>query len=332
MKMHYILFVLAIVVGIVAVVCTYLFGILPRHEHYQALLEEEEQLRDRIGQLEKKFSRTQPAAVVNQWREQIQPWAQAVSTRISYFDALEDDERLDIVVPEEQKEFPKFWYQEERRRRLDALADETFGANLTMASSALAPHEPPAPGGAGWNPDADSVEEWLKSYERAASFVREMINANAIELARVEIWPSEAIMAVPEGTVHLERVGYEIIIAMDDFADYLGQIHSSDTYVSISALSITKEGSLSDADAPIRATFILDRTRFVPIESTSDNQDSAPTIRRRASGGGAAESLGRSIGTGVKVQYSEEELARIRAATADQNPSFIRGILRWFGI
>lgn len=330
MKMHYLLFFLALVLGIIAVVCTYLFGILPRHEHYQTLLAEEQQLRDRIGELEEKFSRTRPSAVVAEWRDKVQPWAQAVSSRLSYFDTLADDERLDVVVPEEEKELPKFWYQRERERRMKALSDETFNAQLVMNSSIMSGHEPPAPKGAGWNPDAAEVEEWLENYERAASFVREMIEANAREINTLAIWPSEVIMPAPEGTVHLERVGYEIVISMEDFASYLGRLHASDTYASISGMSLMKAGPLSEPDAPVRAAFVLERTRFVPAEARKE-REAAPTIRRRTLGGDS-DIAPAAIAGGIKIQYSEEEMARIRAANADQNPGFFRSILRWFGI
>lgn len=328
MKLHHVLFILFLIGGIVAVVCTYLFGILPRHEHYQVLQAEEEQLRDRIGELEKRFSRTQPAAVVRAWQEQVQPWAQAVSSRITYFDTLAEDDRLDVVVPEEEKDLPKFWYARERERRLEALSDEAFNAGVAV-SARLGPYEPPAPGGPGWNPTAEEVETWLENYERAASFVREMIHANADEIVKVEIWPSEVIMQAPEGTVHMERVGYSVVISMEDFAKYLAQAHTSDTFVSISGLSIAKSGALSDPEAPIEAEFVLERTRFVPTKTTTEEAPST-VVRRRSPLGAAGISTGG--GPAIKVQYSEEELARIRAASAEEEGGFFRLVRSFFGL
>lgn len=330
MRTHYILFTLAVVAGIVTVIATYRFGTLPRYERYQQLQEEEELLRQKISDLEKKFSRTRPAAVVELWQEQVQPWAQAVSMRLNYFNTLSQD-AINVEVPEEHKEIPKLWYEQERERRMDALEQELFNANLVLAGTALRDHVPPEAGGPGSNPDAASVEEWLESYERAASFVREMIDANAQEIVDLKIWPSDVIMPAPEGTIHRERVGYEIIISMDEFARYLGDMHRSDTYASISALQLSKEGALSDADAPIRAAFVLDRTRFIPTETDTGDEEAAPVIRRRTSVQGGALGAGGG-GAGGRVTFSEEELARIRAATAAENPGFFRGILRWFGI
>lgn len=332
MKLHYILFALAVIVGIIAVICTYLYGILPRHEHYQQLLSQEEELRQRIEELDKKFSGTQPAVVVAEWEDKVPSWAQAVSSRISYFDTLVDDDSTTVVVPEEERQFPKFWYQRERQRRIEAVQNETVNANLVVASTALAAYEPPLPGGPGWDPTAETVEGWLSRYERAASFVREMIEANAREIVTFQVWPSQVVIPAPEGTVHLERVGYEIIISMEDFADYLAHIHSSDTYMSIAGLSLAKEGAPSDPDAPLRASFILDRTRFVPAETSTGEDEASPALRRRAVNTNTSE-LTKALTTNTaNIQFSEEELARIRAATAEQNPSFFRGILRWFGI
>lgn len=330
MKMHHVLYILVLVLGFTGVVCTYYFGIIPRYEAHQELVAEEQQLRARISELERKFSRTQPAAVVDTWRQQIQPWSQAVSARVSYFDTIKDAERMVVIVPEEEKQFPKFWYEKERRRRMEAFADEVAAADLVLSAS-ISQYEPPVPLGPGWSPTIEEIEGWLEQYEYATSFVRAMIEIKARRVEELVIWPEEPLLSTAEGTIQRERAGYNVHISTEDFAKFLANVHNSPTFMAIDALRVTKLGALSDPDGLLQVEFILNKTRFIPAQ-TAEGDTLAPQVIRRREAAPVDEAVMRALGKKSAGSFSEAELARMRAAAREADPGFFRGILRWFGL
>ena len=209
-----------------------------------------------ITKMETTFEKTVPDIMISGYRQQAQPWEDAVDRRTGYFPAPETEAA--IAVPKEV--IPKFYYREqfpEMQRKLELEAWEkgvvlpqqlTFGAPDPVAMSEK-------------NPTAELVSDWLTQYNVGATMVRTLLEANAKSVDDIKIWPSRTNESVSGGFV-IHTTGYEFTMGMRDLTRFLDKLRNETRHYTIEGFWMYNRQLRDTASDVVKVQLILSKTSF----------------------------------------------------------------------
>lgn len=229
-----------------------------------------EQIEKKLEDLETTFYKTKPEVIIKRWRQETQPWAEAVFQRTDFFELR--DEPKPIQVPEGK--IPKFFYVEEFPKLEDRLWDYVDEKQCRIPNGLN--FNAPAPKSlTGKNPSAEEVETWMIDYEYGASIIRFVADSGASEIKSLAIWPSETILKGSAGTIERRRIGFDVFLKYEDLVTFLEKLRTSDRYFSVDVLKLTNR-ELLDPDAELNAQMIVTQTHFIKKIVTAAAGSSVP--------------------------------------------------------
>ena len=234
---------------------------LAAHEAQAAALE------STIAKMEEIFEKTVPEVMISGYRQQFQPWEDAVIRRATFFPAPEQG--AEIAVPKEV--IPKFYYREqfpEMQRKLEQEAWEkgvAYPQQLTFGA--------PAPSSmASSNPSADLVSQWLTDYAVGAALVRMLLDANAKSIDEIQIWPDRVNERGREGfAVH--TTGYKFTMSMRDVVRFLDKLRGEKQHYTIEGFWIYNRNLRDAASDVVDVNLIVSKTSYL---QTTVNTAGAP--------------------------------------------------------
>ena len=260
-KAHIIAF-LCLVAALSATGAVYQFYVKERMRELAEHQSEQKKLENKIKILSDQFQSTKPSVVLAEWRGGAQPWQETVIRRTKFFDL--GDLPLDVTVPE--NETPKFYYRGIYPEKLSYLQNEAY-RNGTRLVVNFGSGVPTADDMAGKNPGPDEVSEWLTTIEAYTSIAKLLIDANAIVVNDIAMWPPRrGPKGGRSGHVELRTVGLNFTILMKDFVNFLDDLKHRNRYFNVDGFWIHNQ-SLRNPGAPIQIQMLLTQARFVPRQS-----------------------------------------------------------------
>lgn len=277
MKKSVIVLTLLLIGSIAGTYAVYELYVKQRMQELADHMEEEEQLTSAITRLEETFYRTKPDAVLRVWREQTQPWANAVSRRSEFFNL--GDIPLEIEVPEE--EIPKFYYKDVYEKMVETLEDEAYQSQTLISDTTFGIPDP-SKFGQGTNPKPEEISGHLVRWEFGAAVTRLFIDAGVIQINNLNIWPERNEIKGLSGDIKSRTIGADITISMRDFVSFMEDLSRRGRYFQVKAIRITNR-TLRDPEANLRVQMILAQAYYEPatesrevagaVSSTADLKD-----------------------------------------------------------
>ncbi len=228
-KEHIIVLMLMAVVAMSGGV--YQFYLKPRLEIYSQHRERVKMLEEKVKDLENTFMGFKPEVIVAAWTHEVQPWTDAVFARASFFDISES---FDIEpIPDEM--MLKFYYQDESNRMLQKIHEK------------IRTHRPycyyPNPTRFGAPRPEDyrtmtkqQVRTGLGIIKLGSSIVEMLLDANAAEITRVEIWPKRFEY---DELLNLRTAGVAFKMTMENLVKFIeDDLRTVDRYFNIDAISM----------------------------------------------------------------------------------------------
>lgn len=289
MKKSVVLLTILLLVSIAGTYAVYELYVKQRMKELGEHLDREQELRDRIAELEDTFYRTQPPAILKEWRESTQPWAEAVEARTEFFNL--GGIPLEVDIPEEV--FPKLYYQDELPKLREELENYAYQKNVGVADFNCGV---PAPNsyGQGTDPSAEEIAGHLEDYKYCAAITRMLIDAGPQYIEPLVIWPEREIKLPGRGGVLKERtVGVRWDIRMEDLVKFIDQLRGANRYFRIEALRISNR-QLLQADPVLKVEMLLTQAYFVPTKARSgaetELKEETTSVLQSLFGGGGASS------------------------------------------
>ena len=258
MKKSVIVLTLLLIASIAGTYAVYELYVKARMRELGENLEEEEQLKASIKRLEETFFTTKPDTVLRVWREQTQPWEDAVSRRSEFFHL--GDIQLEVEIPEEV--IPKFYYKDIYDKKIQALEDEAWQSQTTISDSTFNMPNPSS-FGQGTNPSASEIEGHLARFEYGAAITRLLISSGAISINNLNIWPERIEVKGLSGDIKSRTIGADLTIPMREFVTFMEDLSQQDRYLQVKAVQITNK-TLRDPDANLNVQMILAQAYYEP--------------------------------------------------------------------
>lgn len=260
MKKSVIFLTLLLVGSIAGTYAVYELYVKARMKELGEHLEEERQLKDKIGSLEETFFKTKPDTVLRVWRSEIQPWADAVDRRADFFNLGEVP--LKVEIPEEQKEIVKFYYKDVQPEKVRALEAKAWESNISIPDPTFGTPNPDRYG-QGANPSPEEISGHLARFEFGESIVDLMIDARAKRVDVLEIWPERVEMSGRSGDIKSHTTGLSFTISMRDFVGFLDKLSQQDRYFEVKALWLSNT-TLLEPNADLNVQIVLAQAYYEP--------------------------------------------------------------------
>lgn len=277
MKKSVVVLTLLLIGSIAGTYAVYELYVKQRMRELGEHMEEEKQLTDAITRLEETFYRTKPDVVLRVWREQTQPWANAVARRSEFFNL--GDIPLEVEIPEE--EIPKFYYKEIYDKMIQILEDEAYQSQTIISDTTFGIPNP-SNFGQGTNPKPEEISAYLVRFEFGAAVTRLFIDAGVIQINNLNIWPERNEVKGLSGDIKSRTIGADITISVRDFVSFMEDLSRRDRYFQVKAIRITNR-TLRDPDANLNVQMILAQAYYEPatesrevagaVSSTADLKD-----------------------------------------------------------
>lgn len=263
MKKGTIFAIMALLAGLAGTGAVYQYVVKERIKQLGQHLAEEEKLRKKIGSLEEVFSRTRPDKVLSLWRQRTQPWADAVAERSRYYNMGELT--LSHEVPQEV--IPKFYFTEQYPKLVEDLYDYAYDNNCIIGEFTFGVL-PPGPM-VDTNPKNREVARWLGRYQYGSEMTKFIIDAGAVEVPTVVIWPTRENPPGRSGGLFARTVGYSIVIGLSDLVEFLDKLRTSDRFFDVEGLRIVNT-DLTDPDPLITVAMVITQLEYRKTEPGSE--------------------------------------------------------------
>ena len=248
--------IVLLISALLGMAALYQFYVRVMIEDLQQKKADREQIEQKLDDLETTFYNTKPEVIIKTWRQETQPWADAVFQRTDFFQLRDTPEPID--VPEDK--IPKFYYADEFPKLEERLLDYVDEKRCAIPGG-LKFNAPSPDSLAGNNPSAEEVEQWLNDYEYGAYIIRFIADSGASRIINLQIWPPKTILTGSTGTIEHRRIGFTISLTYEDLISFLENMRTSDHYFSVDALMLTNS-TLRSPDTELTAKMIVAQTRF----------------------------------------------------------------------
>lgn len=287
-----IMITVAVVGGIFAVYQFYLKERLQAYADDQLKLE---QLTEKYNELQEKFNNTQPKLVIEDVKNRVVPWEEAVDERAEYFhmgDLRKNEPVPDDIfsykiyymqrAPEEASSFMEYLRSEDKYDKYPF--DGYFGAPSPDEVNDLSPTKP-------------EVGIWLAAMQFGQECVKIFVDANAISLTRMNMWQPW----VDQQVLKSYTIGAEFEMTMEDLVAFLDQLRfDNDQYFDVNAIRIK--------NPYLKGPWAEDPWLKVEMLLTMAEYDPTATVRINRSAAGAVGSQGGGLfGIGGDDDDDEEE-------------------------
>jgi len=246
----------------------YQFYFKERVYAYTENVEFQKKLEERLDHLGKTFSNTKPEVIVSAWRNEIQPWADAVAQRAAFF--VSEDYGVE-PVPERQ--IPKFHYEEQYHKLFLQLQQDAYTRQPPCQIPPTTFGAPRPEDFRGNTMSRDEVVKWLTRINYGCAVTRMLIKANAYTIDAVELWPPRKEYGK---LLRMQTVGYQFTMTLRDLVAFLDSLRSQNRYVTIDAISIQNPYLRTPWDPVLTVQLLLTQASFVTERGTEAGGAAAP--------------------------------------------------------
>ncbi len=208
-----------------------------------------------LTKLEETFSGVKPQVVVQAWRGEVEPWAEAQRVRQSFFTMGEAFE----YKPVPEGEFPKFHYEKQFNEMFTALQREAYSMTPPRRIPNTTFGTPLPQEAMQRNLAKADVEANLKRISFGCSIVRMMLDADVYTLDDVQIWPTR----VAHGELlDMLTVGLRFTTTAQNLVRFLDSLRTSDRYFSVDGISVQNRRLTSPWDPLLDVQLLLTQARI----------------------------------------------------------------------
>lgn len=247
-----------VLAGILGVfISVYQFYYKERQAQYKSNIEHLEALEKAYETLSETFEGYEPEVLISWTIGQVGPLEREVLARAEFFntgDFLEID-------PIPQGKMLRFYYKEEFDKQIRELRTEarsrvpycpypetTFGAPHPddLAGRILSPNQ---------------VVNYLRKIRFGCSTIRMLMDADAIQISRVELWPPRKEYG---GLLNMHTVGLRFVMHLEDLTKFLDERRLDDRYFTVDAINVQNRYLRWPVAPPVEVRMLLTQADFVP--------------------------------------------------------------------
>lgn len=303
MKKSVVALTLLLIASLAGTFAVYQLYVKQRMKELGENMSREELLENKIDQMQTTFFKTKPEAVLEAWRLETQPWADAVDVRSRFFNL--GDISLEHTIPEER--IPKFYYKEIYEKNLQELEDEAWQKGTILANTTFNIPEPSSYG-SGSNPSAKEIEKHIVRWEFGAIMTRMLMDAGATSINTLNMWPQTIKYTGRSGVFNSRTVGVSMTIPIENLVKFLDRLGQEERFFQVEVIRISNS-TLRSPYADISVDLILTQVNFEPSTNRRDTiggVDSDKTASTFASLFGA--SSGSAAPRDTQPVFGEKEL------------------------
>lgn len=310
---------------LIAVLIVALAGVGAAHKFYvQPLIEEYakderfyEQLEQKLVYFEETFSKTRPDEIVKAWSGAVQPWSDATGQRERFFHFENKTE----FTPVPEGAIAKFHYEAEYQRLMQGLAQEAY-----IRGRIQVPFNFAVP-----TPDTlrnevitkKQVEDWLSQVAFGIDTVLMLLDAGAVRVDAVDIWPP----IKEQGVLETRTVGLSFVMRLEDIAELTnGLLSDSRQFYRIDGFRIVNTDLVSYTQPFLLVEMRLTQARFLEGEKPRAAGGGGGRGNVQFQGLGSRQKQGSSTGSTFYDKEDEEDELRHK-----KKQTWYSGILRFFG-
>ncbi len=277
MKKSVILLTLLLVASLAGTYAVYELYVKARIKELSEHLEEEKQLKNKLTTLEETFFKTKPDTVLRVWRNEIQPWENAVRQRALFFNLGEIP--LDVEIPVEQRDIAKFYYKKVYPEMTQELDNRLYEANLYLPDPTFGiPH--PDTYGRGASPAPKQISRHLARFEFGKAVADLLIDANVTSVSVLEVWPERNELSGRSGDVKSRTTGLSFTIRMQDFVRFLDMLSQENRYFEVKSLHLTNR-TLRYSNADLNVQMVLAQAYYKEDEKGKETSVSGGPAQMR---------------------------------------------------
>jgi hypothetical protein len=179
------------------------------------------------------------------------------------------------------------------------------------------------------DPPPEDVNKWLREYNFGSRMTRMLIDAHAVNIYGVVIWPPRRV----KGLLQTRTVGLQFDATLDNLTSFMKSVMEKDRFFEINAISINNTDLLTPQVPLLKVDMLLSQAVFV---SDAAGQPGTPggaapvsgiagLVGPNANPGDVLEQLRQRGGFGLRNRDDEEEV------DAKTQTAWWTGIARFFG-
>lgn len=270
-----------------------------------------------FSQLENTFSGYKPDTLITAWRSEQQPWADAVDSRVGYFNF---GNWLDVEGRPGEGEMWKFWYEKQVNNRLWELYQKV---GQTMGGYAFFPQDIRD------NVGVKSIEDWqsgdvterdvmaeLQLLEIGVKACELLLDNRASSVRDLHIWPVRVDQRFGNN-LRFRTIGLSFTMAPRDFVAFLENLRLADRYFHVDALRIVNTCIACQTEPHYTVEMLLSQARYFPPD-----QGDGPAGIVMAGGAPAG---------GAQAMFNTMEGGRAnRRAEPEPEPGIFGKMWKWF--
>ncbi len=279
----------------------YVFYYIPRIESYKQHLADRDSLVKALTNLETVFDKTKPDALISATRNSVQPYADEVLRRSTFFRWGETSEIE--AIPEGK--ILRFYYEEKYKEMMAKLDQEIFSRSPRFVYPKK--FNVPEPASlAGKTLTEKAMLAYFADIEFGGEAVKMLADAGALEVRDLEISPT-----YKQGLLLDRRtVGCTISITLENLVKFLDKLRLADRYFSVDALSIQNQYLAYPLEPPMEVSLLISQAAFIKPLTPEDATSGAGAAG--AGGGNAAvqlQNMGFFKDIGAKNATTEEPVS-----------------------
>lgn len=229
------------------------------------------------------FSGTSPDTVISLWRNQVQPWADTLDRRASFFD---DGDWYEHETPPEQGRILRVWYGETLNKMVEelytniyekapgiyAFPEDILRALEVSTENDLAQEQEITPA---------IINAELAKLSFASSLIDLLLDEKMLALYDIKVWPKRQDGSHKQ-QLTLQTVGLEMDMYMRHLVHFLEVLRRQRRYFTVDAIHVSNAVIAEQNDPPLNVRLLLTQATYA---GSTNNAAAA------AGGAGSARSL-----------------------------------------
>ena len=265
LRREHVIAILAVGLVLAGVGSAYQFYYKQRLAQYAENLETLNSLEAALVDLETKFEGKDPEGLITHWRNQVQPLAEKVVQRAQFFntgDALQID-----PIPEGK--LLRFYYADEFVKMLNELRQDA------VSRTPYCPYPDASTFGAarpeeleGRTVTEEQVKQWLRLIKFGSATVRMLMDAKALSIYDVQVWPRR-----DEGMLSMRTVGLSFVMRYADLVAFIDKLQLENRYFNINAIGLQNRYLRWPTEPPVEVQMLLTQADY---NAAAGTQAAAP--------------------------------------------------------
>lgn len=260
LRREYVIAILAVGLVLAAAGSVYQFYYKQRLDRYAENVTTLASLEAALVDLETTFENKDPEGLITHLRNQVQPLAEKVVQRAQFFntgDALQID-----PIPEGK--LLRFYYTDEFVKMLNELRQDavsrTPGCPYPDASTFGAPRPEELEGR---TVTEQQVKQWLRLIKFGSAAVRMLMDAKALSIYDVQVWPARS-----EDLLWMRTVGLSFVMRYADLVAFIDKLQLDNRYFNINAISLQNRYLRWPTEPPVEVQMLLTQADYNATAST----------------------------------------------------------------